>query len=133
MLRLAQRGQQDHRDMPRALGAFNHAHQLKAGHLGHFDIADDYIKMLLTNFLPRFFTINRHCDDKASGFEDVLFQRARGNRVIGYQYTQPPLGGHDLLLKGNRTTGWRSEEHTSELQSRENLVCRLLLEKKKTR
>src|SRR5690606_40995435 len=29
------------------------------------------------------------------------------------------------------TTGARSEEHTSELQSRENLVCRLLLEKKK--
>src|SRR5690606_29065866 len=27
--------------------------------------------------------------------------------------------------------GMRSEEHTSELQSRENLVCRLLLEKKK--
>src|SRR5690606_42063962 len=27
----------------------------------------------------------------------------------------------------------RSEEHTSELQSRENLVCRLLLEKKKLR
>src|SRR5690606_41916649 len=29
------------------------------------------------------------------------------------------------------TTSMRSEEHTSELQSRENLVCRLLLEKKK--
>src|SRR5207302_9446080 len=29
------------------------------------------------------------------------------------------------------TAEWRSEEHTSELQSRENLVCRLLLEKKK--
>src|SRR5690606_16926263 len=29
------------------------------------------------------------------------------------------------------TAGPRSEEHTSELQSRENLVCRLLLEKKK--
>src|SRR5690606_41860310 len=28
-------------------------------------------------------------------------------------------------------SGRRSEEHTSELQSRENLVCRLLLEKKK--
>src|SRR2546421_1565805 len=27
---------------------------------------------------------------------------------------------------------WRSEEHTSELQSRSDLVCRLLLEKKKT-
>src|SRR3989442_4301364 len=28
-------------------------------------------------------------------------------------------------------TGYRSEEHTSELQSRPHLVCRLLLEKKK--
>src|SRR5690606_39767552 len=28
-------------------------------------------------------------------------------------------------------SAFRSEEHTSELQSRENLVCRLLLEKKK--
>src|SRR2546430_11825729 len=30
-------------------------------------------------------------------------------------------------------TGGRSEEHTSELQSQSNLVCRLLLEKKKKR
>src|SRR6266508_6137302 len=30
-----------------------------------------------------------------------------------------------------RSPGWRSEEHTSELQSRGHLVCRLLLEKKK--
>src|SRR3712207_7950762 len=32
-----------------------------------------------------------------------------------------------------RADGLRSEEHTSELQSRQYLVCRLLLEKKKTR
>src|SRR5690606_40522563 len=31
----------------------------------------------------------------------------------------------------DKTAVFRSEEHTSELQSRENLVCRLLLEKKK--
>src|SRR2546430_5139753 len=31
------------------------------------------------------------------------------------------------------TSGQRSEEHTSELQSQSNLVCRLLLEKKKYR
>src|SRR2546422_6134857 len=31
----------------------------------------------------------------------------------------------------NRLTAFRSEEHTSELQSRLHLVCRLLLEKKK--
>src|SRR2546422_8434835 len=30
-----------------------------------------------------------------------------------------------------KTQVWRSEEHTSELQSRLHLVCRLLLEKKK--
>src|SRR5690606_41565353 len=39
----------------------------------------------------------------------------------------PGLAG-DRLLLGSLD---RSEEHTSELQSRENLVCRLLLEKKK--
>src|SRR2546430_12927718 len=32
---------------------------------------------------------------------------------------------------GNRHVADRSEEHTSELQSQSNLVCRLLLEKKK--
>src|SRR5690606_40834728 len=39
-----------------------------------------------------------------------------------------------LKKKDNRsgTEQNRSEEHTSELQSRENLVCRLLLEKKKS-
>src|SRR5690606_40681697 len=39
----------------------------------------------------------------------------------------------DLLLfhSGGLDAIERSEEHTSELQSRENLVCRLLLEKKK--
>src|SRR5688572_31136654 len=31
----------------------------------------------------------------------------------------------------HRPAQWRSEEHTSELQSQSNLVCRLLLEKKK--
>src|SRR2546429_4320789 len=34
-------------------------------------------------------------------------------------------------LKLARLECWRSEEHTSELQSRLHLVCRLLLEKKK--
>src|SRR2546428_4385696 len=38
-------------------------------------------------------------------------------------------GGND---PPHRARGDRSEEHTSELQSRSDLVCRLLLEKKKT-
>src|SRR5207249_9289489 len=36
----------------------------------------------------------------------------------------------DIIIDGGNTN-WRSEEHTSELQSRFDLVCRLLLEKKK--
>src|SRR5690606_5418641 len=36
----------------------------------------------------------------------------------------------DCILDGEIVIEDRSEEHTSELQSRENLVCRLLLEKK---
>src|SRR5690606_40974095 len=45
----------------------------------------------------------------------------RANRQHAYQKIV------QLLL----CVSFRSEEHTSELQSRENLVCRLLLEKKK--
>src|SRR5690348_17795404 len=36
-------------------------------------------------------------------------------------------------IQGLEETGLRSEEHTSELQSPVHLVCRLLLEKKKSR
>src|SRR5690349_22838487 len=36
-----------------------------------------------------------------------------------------------LLAPASTAPGHRSEEHTSELQSRRDLVCRLLLEKKK--
>src|SRR5690606_41875411 len=39
--------------------------------------------------------------------------------------------GDGAALVDRAVGGHRSEEHTSELQSRENLVCRLLLEKKK--
>src|SRR5206468_9548673 len=41
--------------------------------------------------------------------------------------------GHELSSASPKPvlSVWRSEEHTSELQSRSDLVCRLLLEKKK--
>src|SRR5436309_5091432 len=45
------------------------------------------------------------------------------------EHREPPVSRPDRRPLG--TTNGRSEEHTSELQSRENLVCRLLLEKKK--
>src|SRR3712207_7801764 len=50
----------------------------------------------------------------------------------------PPVGGPGLgriselvRIASGRALTSRSEEHTSELQSRQYLVCRLLLEKKK--
>src|SRR3712207_7219137 len=42
-----------------------------------------------------------------------------------------PLAIPELILEMRRRGHPRSEEHTSELQSRQYLVCRLLLEKKK--
>src|SRR5690625_6139420 len=44
--------------------------------------------------------------------------------ISGQKMTQPTPSGRALVVS-------RSEEHTSELQSRGHLVCRLLLEKKK--
>src|SRR2546430_10850502 len=40
------------------------------------------------------------------------------------------LISHDLSVMAETCDSMRSEEHTSELQSQSNLVCRLLLEKK---
>src|SRR5207302_1093300 len=57
--------------------------------------------------------------------------RRLGTRVLFMSgYPAAAIGRHQMLERGLAYL-MRSEEHTSELQSRENLVCRLLLEKKK--
>src|SRR5690554_7633383 len=56
---------------------------------------------------------------------------ALNNQVIPQKdWSTTPLLPNDTILIITATQG-RSEEHTSELQSRPHLVCRLLLEKKK--
>src|SRR3712207_7809787 len=66
--------------------------------------------------------------------EDVREAQAAANRplflgALGREYL-PSVPQVDAVLRaGGRV---RSEEHTSELQSRQYLVCRLLLEKKNT-
>src|SRR5690606_41274057 len=57
---------------------------------------------------------------------DAAQQRRLAGAVAADQ--RDPLAGVDREVGAVEQ---RSEEHTSELQSRENLVCRLLLEKKK--
>src|SRR2546427_9575907 len=50
--------------------------------------------------------------------------------LVAYKVTALVVGGHRVAPEVEEL-GLRSEEHTSELQSQSNLVCRLLLEKKK--
>src|SRR5260370_25688880 len=52
----------------------------------------------------------------------------RGLNAIGGDHAR---GGDDFRPVAFKPRSMRSEEHTSELQSHLNLVCRLLLEKKK--
>src|SRR5438045_8352422 len=66
--------------------------------------------------------------------EAVYFLTEKGK--FKFPITPPPLRDHgNYVISLNRFVKWlgsRSEEHTSELQSLRHLVCRLLLEKKKT-
>src|SRR5256885_3196672 len=60
---------------------------------------------------------------------------AHGSFVVGFDaraYLTGFTTEHTALQVGPRIEADRSEEHTSELQSPCNLVCRLLLEKKKS-
>src|SRR5258706_3648130 len=54
-----------------------------------------------------------------------------GGERSGFQHAQRFVVGGDGIGRLPGGVGLRSEEHTSELQSLTNLVCRLLLEKKK--
>src|SRR2546430_3486808 len=79
-------------------------------------------------------------------FRSLPRQSGRRHRNLQTQPRETDLGGQTARTKislsasgeaassaavsGGPKTGIRSEEHTSELQSQSNLVCRLLLEKK---
>src|SRR5690606_39744288 len=86
------------------------------------------------------------CQDKAVGLQAIvaihdttLGPAIGGVRMLPYESLSDAVDDalrlseaitHKASLAGlNLGGGSRSEEHTSELQSRENLVCRLLLEK----
>src|SRR2546427_8445810 len=75
--------------------------------------------------------------DRAKPAEDLFAIQLRGKRFIQRLVhaalagaEQPAFQGPVLVQEALRALR-RSEEHTSELQSQSNLVCRLLLEKKK--
>src|SRR5207249_9861534 len=88
--------------------------------------------------LPFFFTLLRRPPSSTLFPYTTLFRsRANsaepGHGAAGHQRQGEPLQrlGNNRRGRGSPCRWCRSEEHTSELQSRFDLVCRLLLEKKK--
>src|SRR5690606_40263723 len=85
-------------------------------------------------------TLFRSNSTQSADYPSNRLQTARPIRAAGLKPGAPsgsPTGASETLHPEQATPRWhpppheRSEEHMSELQSRENLVCRLLLEKKK--
>src|SRR2546422_8198016 len=73
---------------------------------------------------------------RSAGHRQVVDSQSRLDvaRIVGCVARPPERPEHPLVVHGQSRNGGdhgRSEEHTSELQSRLHLVCRLLLEKKK--
>src|SRR5256886_6637542 len=63
--------------------------------------------------------------------EEMAITRNASEALETVQLGIPPERGDEVLTTTQDYPRMRSEEHTSELQSQSNLVCRLLLEKKK--
>src|SRR2546422_4664912 len=66
-----------------------------------------------------------------SRIDSAALFRAAGRPDKGDAQAGPNIEAFDTELRAQESNITRSEEHTSELQSRLHLVCRLLLEKKK--
>src|SRR2546427_5991790 len=72
-------------------------------------------------------------DPKPEEFWSVPLSPCHGSRMARHQqevWVECREGGAHPTTAATGTLDPRSEEHTSELQSQSNLVCRLLLEKK---
>src|SRR6266576_4390955 len=82
-------------------------------------------KPINPSYLPLFFLMIRRPPRSTLFPYTTLFRSHRG----GDRKERRGQPGHGRVRSGHE----RSEEHTSELQSRRDLVCRLLLEKKKKR
>src|SRR5437870_8076155 len=95
---------------PRVAEAINHAIDLNSK--GHIELAVQHLSALIAEF-PTVASIRGY-------IALFLFNSGRFGEAIEH--------GRKAVLLAPKSE--RSEEHTSELQSRGHLVCRLLLEKK---
>src|SRR5256885_11141516 len=77
--------------------------------------------------LEEMFEIQEALHDARSGGLD---ETTRATLVAQRQRLVARRAAEEARITGELSAAWRSEEHTSELQSPCNLVCRLLLENK---
>src|SRR5437773_10494196 len=93
-------------------------------------------------FTPSLFFLMIRRPPRSTLFPYTTLFRSCGTQPRGALATPPSLSrwtvrcpesacGCSLCRGASGARSWRSEEHTSELQSHHDLVCRLLLEKKK--
>src|SRR5258707_6106454 len=91
--------------------------------------------MLLFLFAVFFFFLMIRRPPRSTLFPyTTLFRSDPCVRTMAIALGEPAYRNGMIIRFPDKDTAlaWRSEEHTSELQSRQYLVCRLLLEKKKT-
>src|SRR6266496_6062969 len=128
--------------------------QLVAVHTWHLDIKQHSGRCLVRDHLQRLDAITRHLDLPVILLQHIAHHTAHAGAIIFFlMMRRPPrstLFPYTTLFRSVRVGEIsedytdlkrlkiladrdedRSEEHTSELQSRRDLVCRLLLEKKK--
>src|SRR2546429_9880160 len=92
----------------------------------------DRTKLLFIIFFFFFFLMIRR-PPRSTLFPYTTLFRSHRTGVGDQLRTGAGHGRSHVDAERRRRRGARSEEHTSELQSRLHLVCRLLLEKKKNR
>src|SRR5690625_6627558 len=84
--------------------------------------------------LPENVNFMKYKNDLRKSFMEAFYLEASTEEAMEYDFSK----GNDLLrimttiFEYDKELQHRSEEHTSELQSRGHVVCRLLLENKKT-
>src|SRR5260363_121434 len=91
--------------------------------LNYYKALEYAITSASSTYLIFFFFLMIRRPPRSTLFPYTTLFRSPGGAII--------TGSKVLPSRKNWLAAWRSEEHTSELQSPDHLVCRLLLEKKK--
>src|ERR1035437_10815641 len=110
---------------------------VNVGTIGHVDHGKTTLTAAITDILSKKGLAEKKNYDEIDGAPE---EKERGITIntahveystVNRHYAHVDCPGHADYIKNMVTGAARSEEHTSELQSRQYLVCRLLLEKNK--